>query len=200
MDCSPCGVAGNKKKLHSCTKTLFSVRVCHQTMSSTWGYAIPVTEEVLAMRGRGGCTKSWWGFLSALFSYMYLSVCGLQNSSPEGPTGTHSVWHCHYWTAYKCCGLQDWKHKEIVFLFLISGWQRLCLCTYLLEVKWSIKEMADLSIISGNSKYGKISSWFVSNWRKNLRFFVRHPLHFLLQRFVLPLSITFSPPFSYILS
>lgn len=62
--------------------------VCHQNMSSTWGYAIPVTEQVLAMRGRGGgCTKSWWGFLSALFSYMYLSACGLQNSSPENPLG-----------------------------------------------------------------------------------------------------------------
>lgn len=62
--------------------------ICHKNMSSTWGSAVPVTEEVLAMRGRGGgCRKSWWGFLSALFSYMYLSACGLQKSSPEGPLG-----------------------------------------------------------------------------------------------------------------
>lgn len=69
-------------------KHCFSVSICHKNMSSAWGYAVPVTEEVLAMRGRGGgCTKSWWGFLSALFSYMYLSACGLQKSSPEGPLG-----------------------------------------------------------------------------------------------------------------
>lgn len=40
------------------------------------------------MRGRGGgYTNARWGFLSALFSYMYLSACGLQNSSPESPVG-----------------------------------------------------------------------------------------------------------------
>lgn len=69
-------------------KHCFSVSICHKNMSSAWGYAVPVTEEVLAMRGRGGgCRKSWWGFLSALFSHMYLSACGLQKSSPEGPLG-----------------------------------------------------------------------------------------------------------------
>lgn len=125
---------------------------CHQNMSSTWGYAILVTEQVLAMRTRGGdCTKSWWGFLSALFSYMYLSACGLQNSSPESPLGL--VWHCHYWTTYKCCGLQDWKQKEIVFLFLISGRHRDCAHIY-----WKRNDpwkMADPSIKSGNSKQMK---------------------------------------------
>lgn len=115
-------------------------------MSSTWGYAVPVTEEVLAMRGRGGgCKKkkkkSWWGFLSALFSCMYLSACGLQKSSPEGPLGlvlsdTVITGQRTNVVVYK---LEN--KKGIVFLFLVSERQRVWLCTYLLEVKWSIKKI-----------------------------------------------------------
>lgn len=33
---------------------------------------------------------------------------------------------CHYWTTYKCCGLQDWQQKEMMFLFLTSEKQRSC--------------------------------------------------------------------------
>lgn len=63
---------------------VISVSVCHQNMSSAWGYVTPVSAEVLAM---SGCRKSWWGLVSALFFCMYLSACGLQNTSPEGPLG-----------------------------------------------------------------------------------------------------------------
>lgn len=78
-----------KKSSHTLEqKQQTSVSVCHRNMSSTWGYAILVTEEVLARRDRGGgCTKPWWGLLSALFSSMFLTARGLQNVSPESPRG-----------------------------------------------------------------------------------------------------------------
>lgn len=136
-------------------KPCFSVCVCHHNMSSTWGY-YPVTEEVLATEGRGGgCTKSWWGFLFALFSYMNLSACGLQNSSPESLLGfllsdiVITGQHTNVVQDWNAVSEIDKKKKSCSFVLFRRGNVLVHIFT---GSKVIHEKMADLSIKSGNSK------------------------------------------------
>lgn len=159
-------------------KHCFPVSVCHRNMSSTWGYAIPVTEEVLAMRGRGGgCTNAWWGFLSALFSYMYLSACGLQNSSPESPlglvlsdiviTGQHTnVVVYKIENKEKSCFFFSFQRGSVI-VHIFTG-------SEMIHEKW-LTYQSNLALAS---KWKKKACWLVSNQRKNLWVFCL-PLHTL---------------------
>lgn len=170
----------------SCKNIMFlwasAIRVCHPL----WGYAIPVTEEVLAMSGLGVEVAQMHDGASAL-PRSPTCVCqpvAFRSPGQMGPSGARSVRHCRYWTTYKCCGLTRSKNKrELVFLFLISEWQRGRAHIYR---EWNDPwKMADLSIKSGqrqvNEKKNRLF-WSVSNPRRNFFLGVFHSL-FLDLRF-----------------
>ena len=87
---------------------------------------------------------------------------------PRNPSGARSVWHCHYWTTYKCCGFTrlTTKRNRVSFSYC-----REAACTYLLEVKWSMKTwLTYQSNLATASKWNK-ACWLDANRRGDLWFF-----------------------------
>lgn len=158
IDSCRCGIAGDLKKKKNknssytlSTKTQFfrerlpSDSVIHLRLCSPGHW-----------RSLGYEGQEWWLHkcmmrLPFCLVLLHVSVSLWPSElKPRKPSEARSVWHCHYWTTYNCCGLQDWKQKEIMFLFLISERQRDCAHIYW---KWNDPwKMADPSIKSGNCK------------------------------------------------
>lgn len=118
-----------------------AVTLLNKNIVLLWASAIRICHPLEVILSRS-LKKSWlWGAgwwlhevlmrLPFCLVLLHVSVSLWPSElKPRNPSGTRSVWHCHYWTTYKCCGLQDWQQKEIVFLFLISERQRGCAHIY----------------------------------------------------------------------
>lgn len=129
-----------------------SLNVSHQTMSSVWGYVIPVTESVLAMSGRGGgCIKPRWSLL--VLPCSSTCICQLVAFRTQAQKALWDTFS-QYWTAYKSCGWLDQNVTQNVLYFLILDRRELYLYPFFPQkVKW----FTDISIKSGK-RVKKISA------------------------------------------